>query len=154
MLTIDHQTILKQFYDIDDYEWLLITIELIKNKEYNLIDFEHLLEELESLSKRDKDAISSYLELIICHLLYLQYWHSEYEYNSKHWQYEIINFRLRLELRLTTKLRNYLRDNLDDIYKFAVKSTVIKTGLNQSIFPPDCPYTLTQLLDEEWYPYQ
>ena len=55
------KTAIKELYDIDDYEWLLITIQLIKTKEYNLIDFEHLLDELEALSKTDKDSICSYL---------------------------------------------------------------------------------------------
>ncbi|GBF80373.1 DUF29 family protein [Aphanothece sacrum] len=36
----------------------------------------------------------------------------------------------------------------------AVKYVIIKTSLDKSIFPNDCPYSLEQLLDEDWLPIQ
>ncbi|MEA5534938.1 DUF29 family protein [Crocosphaera sp. XPORK-15E] len=47
----------------------------------------------------------------------------------------------------------YLKSNKKEkIYKKAVKYVIIKTGLDKHIFPDDCPYSLEQLLDEDWLP--
>ncbi|MEA5578499.1 DUF29 family protein [Anabaena sp. UHCC 0451] len=35
--------------------------------------------------------------------------------------------------------------------RVAVKIVSTKTGLSKNLFPP-CPYSLEQLLDDDWYP--
>jgi hypothetical protein len=149
MVQTQAEVSLQELYEIDEHLWLEKSIELIKNKQHNKLDFEHLLEELEELSRRDRDTIKSYIELIILHLLLLQYWQEEYDYNAHHWQIEIINFRSRLETRLTKTLRNYLEDNLDKIYQTAFKIATKKTK-NKINFPPICPYSLEQILDDNF----
>ncbi|MDJ0597539.1 MAG: DUF29 domain-containing protein [Crocosphaera sp.] len=145
MLTI---TDLKQLYEIDDYQWLEETIALLKNKQFNDLDLENLIEELEDLGKEKKNAVASLLEQIIRHLLLLQYWTEEQEYNSTHWQGEIYTFRVQLRRKLTTNLHNYLQAELNNIYQDALGFVKIKTQ-NKVQFPLECPYTLEQLLDQE-----
>jgi hypothetical protein len=86
------------------------------------------------------------------HLLLIQYWHSEREYNYHHWSSEIANFRDELAIDLTKNLRKYLDENLETVYQEAVKYTALKTGIEKDNFPDRCPYTLDQLLDENWFP--
>ncbi len=141
---------LKDLYEIDDNLWLEETIKLLKNRDFNLLDLDNLIEELESLSRRDKLAIRSLLEQIIRHLLLLQYWDSEFDRNSNHWSAEIIGFRTQVNDSMTGNFRNYLTEDLDKIYRNAAKYVSKKSGLN--IFPEQCPYTLEQLLNEDWFP--
>ncbi|MTJ09927.1 MULTISPECIES: DUF29 domain-containing protein [unclassified Anabaena] len=143
-------TNLKQLYEIDDSQWLEETIKLLKEHQFQELDLENLIEELEDLGRRDKNAVVSLLEQIIRHLLLLQYWTSESENNSVHWQGEIYTFRTQLNRRITTNLRNYLASELDSIYKDALGFVKIKTQ-NSVNFPPECPYSLEQLLDIEWF---
>jgi len=42
---------LKELYEKDFYLWLLENLKLLKNKEYELLDWEHLQEELEDMGK-------------------------------------------------------------------------------------------------------
>lgn len=144
-------TNLKELYELDDSQWLEETIELLKKNQFDAIDLENLIEELEDLGKEKKNAVASLLEQIIRHLLLLQYWTSESEYNALHWQGEIYTFRIQLRRRLTTNLRNYLESELKSIYKDVLGFVKIKTK-NSVNFPPECPYTLDQLLDIEWLP--
>jgi len=144
-------TDLKQLYDVDDCEWLETTIKLLKNKQFQQLDLENLIEELEELGREKKNAVASFLERIIRHLLLLQYWTSELDYNQVHWQEEIYNFRIQLKRRLTTNLRNYLEAELTSIYKDALGFVRIKTQ-NSINFPLECPYSLDQLLDVDWLP--
>ncbi|QYX31396.1 DUF29 domain-containing protein [Sphaerospermopsis torques-reginae ITEP-024] len=71
MSVISNLEYLQQLYEIDDHEWLLANIELLKQRKLNDVDLENLIEELESLAKRDKHQVKSLLEQIIRHLLLL-----------------------------------------------------------------------------------
>ncbi len=62
------------------------------------------------MGKEKKNAVASLLEQVIRHLLLLQYWTKETEYNTINWQEEIYNFRTQLKREMTTNLRNYLEE--------------------------------------------
>ena len=144
---------LKQLYDVDDDEWLEQTINLLKNHQFQQLDLDNLIEELEDLGREKKNAVASLLEQIIRHLLLLQYWTTEAEYNAVHWQEEIYNFRTQLRRTITTNLRKYLEDELTSIYQDALGFVKIKTT-NSVTFPTECPYSQEQLLDRSWLPNQ
>jgi hypothetical protein len=142
-------TDLQSLYEIDESLWLEETIILLKEKRFQDLDLNNLIEELEALGKRDKNAVASLLEQIIRHLLLLQYWTEEYETNGNHWQTEIIGFRNQLERLLTNNLQNYLDSELEKIYKSALKYVKQKTRFKLD-FPEHCPYSLEQILDETY----
>ena len=142
---------LKQLYEIDDSQWLGETVSLLRNHQFQQLDLEHLIEELEDLGKEKKNALASFLEQVIRHLLLLQYWTKETEYNTINWQEEIYNFRTQLRRKMTANLRNYLEEELNYIYEDALGFVKIKTA-NTVIFPSQCPYSLEQLLDRDWLP--
>lgn len=144
---------LKQLYEVDDDQWLEQTINLLKNHQFQQLDLDNLIEELEDLGREKKNAVASPLEQIIRHLLLLQYWTTEAEYNTVHWQEEIYNFRTQLRRTITTNLRKYLEDELTSIYQDALGFVKIKTT-NSVTFPTECPYSLEQLLDRSWLPNQ
>ncbi len=143
-------TKLKQLYETDENLWLEETIELLKQRQFSQLDVENLIEELISLGKRDLAKAKSLLRQIIIHILLLQYRHVEYERNYRHWIGEIKTFRYDLNNHLTTNLTKKLQDDLENIYQSAVEFVKIKTDLN--IFLEKCPYTLVQLLDENYLP--
>jgi hypothetical protein len=140
---------LKQLYEIDDQQWLSETINLLKQKKFNELDLENLIEELDYLGKSNKNAVESLLEQIMRHLLLLQYWEVEYDRNVNHWEAEVIGFRNQLKKYLTTNLRQHLVKELTSIYQDALKYVKKKTNFKVD-FPPQCPYTLEQLLDENY----
>ena len=142
---------LKTLYEIDDSLWLEETIELLKAKNFDALDLDNLIEELEDLGNEKKFRVASLLEQIIRHFLLLQFWTREREYNQDHWELEIVNFQIQLKRGLTTNLRNYLQNELTSIYEDAVFFVRKKTK-NKVIFPDTCPYSLEELLDPNWLP--
>ena len=142
---------LKTLYEIDDSLWLEETIELLKAKNFEALDLENLIEELEDLGNEKKFRVASFLQQIIRHCLLLQFWTSEREYNQAHWRSEIINFKDELNTYLTTNLRNYLEHNLATIYEKALRYLRQKTD-NKVNFPDTCPYSLEELLAPNWLP--
>ncbi|GBE73117.1 hypothetical protein myaer87_03440 [Microcystis aeruginosa NIES-87] len=142
---------LKTLYEIDDYLWLEETIELLKNKRYEALDLENLIEELEDLGSEKKFRVASLLEQIIRHCLVLQFWEDERTYNRSHWRSEIVNFKNQIDNYLTTNLRNYLTQELPRIYQKALNYVREKTDDKVS-FTGECPYSLENLLDLDWFP--
>ena len=140
---------LSSIYEEDYQQWLDKTVLLLKNRQVDSLDYEHLIEELEALGREQKNAVESLVIQVIQHLLFYQYWSSEREDNQRHWRGELIGFRTQLELRLTTNLRNHLSNRLDYLYGKARKMAEVKTDLK---LPSASPYTLADILDEDWLP--
>ncbi len=146
------KTNLQKIYEIDGYLWLEETIKLLRTNRLEDLDLDNLIEELESLGKRDLNQVRSLLRQIIIHLLLLEYWHEEHERNYRHWQGEVTAFRADLSDSLTTTLKNKLNEDLASIYQTGLKIVLQKTGLSKDTIPEKCPYSFEQLLDDSWYP--
>ncbi|MBC6433910.1 DUF29 domain-containing protein [Nostoc sp. HG1] len=143
---------LKQLYEIDDHLWLEETIKLLKANHLEELDLENLIEELENLGRRDKAKVASLLEQIIRHLLLLQYWKKESQYNSGHWKAENRSFRNQLKRNLTTNLYQYLENELALIYDDALGYVIDKTEGKLDNLPQSCTYTLEQILNINFLP--
>jgi len=59
---------LKDLYEKDFYLWVMESIKLLKNREYDLVDWENLLEEIEDMGKSLRKSVRSYMAVIMEHL--------------------------------------------------------------------------------------
>jgi len=141
---------LEQLYEREYDRWLSETIELLKNRQFDRVDYEHLIEELAALRRSEKTAVKSLILSIIIQLLLYQFWTTEREINSNHWAAKMITFRVQLEDKLTTNLSKFLELELENIYENARLIAEKKTGLKN--LPIICPYSLTQILEKQWFP--
>jgi hypothetical protein len=142
---------MRDLYELDYLAWYEKTLEQLKNNDSNELDLESLSEVLENLVRDTKRSGESYLRQIIIHLLLIEYWESE-KINRCHWAAEIINFRSELETDMTTNLKKHLDLVKENIYQKALKYVTKKTELNKTLFPIQCPYSLEQLLNDDWFP--
>jgi hypothetical protein len=138
-------------YDTDYQLWLDQTIAQLKAQDFSNLDLENLIEEIESLGKSDKRAISSYLLRLCEHLLKLKYWESERELCFRGWILEINNFRSEIELILkdSPSLKPFLSEAFLASYRKARKNLLKAIELPSSI-PQEPEFTLEQALDEDW----
>ncbi len=141
-------------YEQDYQLWLDQTLVQLRTGDFNNIDLENLIEEVESLGKSDKHAISSYLMRLCEHLLKLKYWESEREACFRGWDIEIANFRIEIQKRLKTSpsLKRYLQDSFGDEYSYGRKLFLKTSELDPSLIPEQPCFTLDQALDEDWLP--
>ncbi len=142
---------LRSLYKSDYLSWYETTLAQVKNYQLNELDLDSLSEVLENLVRDTKRSGESYLKQIIIHLLLIEYWEDE-SIHRRHWAAEIVNFRGELEIDMTTNLRKHLSQEKNNNYGKALKYVMAKTGLNKNIFPDPCPYTLEQLIDNDWFP--
>jgi hypothetical protein len=141
-------------YDTDYNLWILETVKQLENRNFNVVDWENLIEEILDLSKRDKRKLESLLIKLIEHLLILQYWQSEKERNRGHWEREILNFRLQIirELEDSPSLNNHLNNKFFDCYQKGCKLASKHSQLPINTFPEKSIASLGQVLDENWLP--
>ncbi|MFN9614194.1 MAG: DUF29 domain-containing protein, partial [Dolichospermum sp.] len=140
-----------EIYEQDYPEWLDITLNQLQNRDLENVDWEHLIEEITALGNEQRRKVESYLRQLIKHLLLYQYWETEKSYCGKGWIEEIDNFRSELDLLLESKvLYNHCAKILDKIYIKARNNAIRKSELSPEIFPENCPYSLTEILNPEW----
>ncbi len=136
-------------YNQDYYQWLIQTSQLLREKKFTQLDLENLIEEIESLGKSEKRAISSNLIIVILHLLK---WRYQPEKRSNSWKSSIREHRRRIQELVTDSpsLQNYLPEILADCYLAAKKQASDETGLSVVAFPEECPFSLAESLDEDF----
>ena len=101
------------------------------------------------MGKSQKRAVESLLLRLTEHLLKLKYWEIEKDRNQKHWQSEVVNFRVLLHKRL--KESPSLKANLPEIYTETLENS--KRSVSKLFdLPEQIELTLNQVLDEDWFP--
>lgn len=142
-------------YDRDYQLWLEQTVADLRSQNFHNLDLENLIEEIESLGKRDKRAVTSYLRRLCEHLLKIKYWQSERETCFRGWDVEVSNFRLNIDalLKDSPSLKNCLSENFVSEYKSARKLFLKASQLDAAIVPQEPECTLDEALDEDWLPW-
>jgi Domain of unknown function DUF29 len=131
--------------------WIENTIGLLKAKDFAALDIENLIDELESMSKRDKREILSRLDVILMHLLKWQYQPSK---RSASWESSIQNNRKEIwrVIEDSPSLGDYPSCVLEKAYQSARKDAARETRLPLETFPIHCPFTSEEALDEAFWP--
>ena len=150
-----------QLYERDFNVWRETIIKKIKQQDFNDIDWEHLLLELEDMGKSEKRSFLSNLTILIAHLLKLTVQADAPEMMKGSWYSSVTEHRFRVEkdLEENPSFKNYLHEVIlvayADAKKLAIKeSKNAKLGVrkpNELEYPLDLPFTLEQLLDEDFY---
>jgi hypothetical protein len=138
-------------YDTDFYQWTQTQAAALRAKDVAALDLEHLAEEIESLGKRDRRAVESYLEVILLHLLK---WAYQPERRGRSWEKSLLQARHRLAklLRDNPSLQNQVSEFLNDGYAYALRLTAVEMSLPLTTFPETCPWTGGQVLEEDFWP--
>jgi len=138
-------------YERDIHAWTLHQMELLRRRQFAEMDVEHLIEELETMANRDKHELESRLAILIAHLLKWQY---QSDKRSGSWEGSIIEQRYRIDRQLagSPSLNPHLLVTMLKAYPAALKLAIKETRLAPSIFPESCPYSMEQLLDEDFFP--
>ena len=157
-LPIDNQNSLKSssqnLYETDYLLWLEITLEQIKQHQIDKLDWDNLAEEIEGLKISLHHQVDSYLRPLLIHLLLYQHWTTEREKSGYDWRDKIYDLRDELAnlLEYSKTLYNYFINRIDVIYPRARKSVILKTEFSPATFPEQCPFSVEQLLDLDFYP--
>ncbi len=138
----------KKPYEKDFVVWTEEQASALKTRQFTRLDYDNLIEEIEDMGKSEKRSLESYLQRLIEHLLKLQYWESEYEYNHRHWKAEINNFRNQIKkiIKRSPSLKNYLIEVYSEIYQDSLESKRFEFDI-----PDHQPISLERVLDKKYF---
>lgn len=138
-------------YEQDFYAWTLKNAALLREGPLETLDREHLAEELESMGRGEKRELMNRLVLLLAHLLK---WQAQTNRRSRSWQLTLKEQRRQAKrvLRDNPSLKPLLIDIAAEAYEDAILHAAQETGLEESMFPTTCPFTLEQVLDESFLP--
>ncbi len=153
-MTAQSSQLVQTLYEDDYYLWVDTTVRKLRCAEFDTVDWENLIEEIESIGRSEKRALASLLTRLFEHLLKLTYWESEREKNANKWKGEITAFRLQIKklLKDSPSLKPYLTEIFDECYLDARKVISQLTGKKLANFPPQAITTIEEVLDENWFP--
>ncbi len=136
-------------YNNDYNQWVDKTVEQLRERRFDDVDWDNLIEEIEDMGKSQKRALESLLTRLLEHLLKLSYWESEKEISGNHWAAEIVNFRYQIHtlLRDSPSLKPAMESIYSEVFPVAVKSVSKLFSL-----PSDANVSLEQALDDDWFP--
>jgi hypothetical protein len=141
----------KTLYNQDYCLWLDMTAKLLQERQLNEIDFENLIEELEGMSRREKEALFSNLQIVLLHLLKYRYQSSK---RSNSWRSSIREHRKRIEraFRNSPSLKPYFTEIFAECYQDARELAADETGLSLETFPEQCPFSTEEILNTDYLP--
>lgn len=140
-------------YENDVVAWANQQAWLVRNKRFDLLDLEHIAEEIEDVGKSEQRELASRMAVLLQHLLKWQYQPAR---QGTSWQLTIKEQRERIKRRLkkVPSLKSCLKDEdwWADAWGDARYETEKETRIAFDKFPQRCPWTAEQVLDEAWYP--
>lgn len=137
-------------YNSDTYRWSIEQSEAILNGDWHKVDREHVADEILSVGKTEKKELTSRLAVLIGHLLK---WQHQPGKRSNSWKITIRAQREEIKdlMEENPSLKPFLeQDSIGKSYRNALSLASTETGLDN--FPDECPYTIEEILDENFLP--
>jgi hypothetical protein len=138
-------------YDADFFAWTMEQARLLRSGEFSQLDVENLAEELESIGRSDKRALDNRLTALLVHLLK---WKVQELHRSRSWSGTIREQRRQIEklLRESPSLRPVIDQLLAEAYAGARDKAADETGLVETMFPIECPFSIDEILSPTFLP--
>jgi hypothetical protein len=140
-----------RLYETDFYTWTQEQVRLLKTQQWDQLDTLNLIEEIETLGRRERQELRNRLGILLGHLLK---WQFQPEKRSNSWLGTIREQRVQIKLLLqdSPSLKPYLDEVFFSVYELGLALAIRETELGEQVFPEICPYTLDQTLNPEFLP--
>ena len=143
-------------YETDFVKWAEEQAALLTERRFDLLDLDNLIEEVDDLAGRHRDALQSQLKVLLIHMLKLMYSAGSQDPEME-WKRSIRNARDSIDDLIDDhpSLRTRLTEFCERAYPRAVRDAhneLSDYGDDHESFPEACPWTLDELLDPEFWP--
>ncbi|TAE61516.1 MAG: DUF29 domain-containing protein [Nostocales cyanobacterium] len=131
--------IVVSLYEQDYLLWIEDTVNKLRNRNIEGLDFENLIEEIEDLGRSDKRELENRLVELLEHILKRNYVNMPNCYRG--WLESIIKQRIAIRklLKNSPSLKPYFSQVFDESYADALK--IVRNGYPQFEFPDTWPFS-------------
>ena len=138
-------------YETDFYGWTQEQVTLLKDQQWDRLDTINLIEEIESLGRKERQELRNRLGVLLGHLLK---WQFQPDKRSNSWLGTIREQRVQIKLLLQDcpSLKSYLNEVFLDAYELGLALAIRETQLGEKVFPEECIYTSEEVMSPEFLP--
>src|SRR4051812_38427371 len=139
-------------YEQDFYTWVNEQAALVRAGRFDEADIENIAEELESLGRSEARELRSRYQTLLLHLLK---WRYQPNLQGPSWKSTIRREReveIPRHLKENPGLKSRWQELFAEAYRGARLDAVGETGLPDGTFPRDCPFTLDEAMDPDFWP--
>jgi Domain of unknown function DUF29 len=131
-------------YEADFYAWTQEQARLLRERRFDDLDLDNLVDEVESVGSSEKREIKSRLVVLIGHLLK---WKFQPGGRGSSWSEQIVDM-----ITISPSLRSFQEAQIGARYRAARLLAANQTGIAYGVFPPECPFDSHQVLDLNFFP--
>ncbi|NRR30129.1 DUF29 domain-containing protein [Oxalobacteraceae bacterium] len=138
-------------YEADFLIWINTQVALLREKKFDQLDLDNLIEELDSMARRDKREIANRIQVLLTHLLKYRYQSSR---RSKSWRNTIREQRTQIRsiVEDMPSVAQFIDGYISKRYPHARESAAEQTRIPVAFFPSANPFTSEQILDLNYFP--
>ncbi|TAN46310.1 MAG: DUF29 domain-containing protein [Methylococcaceae bacterium] len=138
-------------YEFDVIAWAQEQAALLRSGQFNLLDIEHIADEIEDVGKSEQRELNNRMSLLLAHLLKWQY---QPGFRGSSWQVTIRTQRIQIQrhLKEVPSLKAKLNNSewWSSVWGDAVVQALKETGLDT--FPESCPWSFDQIMNADFWP--
>jgi len=138
-------------YQSDFYTWARQQADLLREGRFDTLDAEHLIEELEAMGSRERRELANRLTVLLTHLLKWQFQPSR---QGASWALTIRVQRMDIADLLNDEpgLTPEIPQAFEKAYRKARLLAAKETGMGESTFPKQSPYSMEQTMADDFLP--
>lgn len=149
----------KSLYETDFYTWAKQQAELVRQRRFDELDLENLVEEVEDMGRSQYRNLRSRLAQLLMHLLKWQMQSVRDDLHDMHdwhtsWQKSIRKQRpaINLILKDNPGLKHELPDIYLAAYEAARSNAAAEMLCNSNQFPETCPWSFDEVMVDDFLP--
>ena len=146
-----HMATNAKLYDRDFYAWTREQAALLREGRFAEADVANIVEEIETMGRSEKRELLSRLVVLLAHLAK---WKFQPALQSRSWRLTITAQRDDAATLLADNpsLRPLLPELHAQAWRRAAIEAERETGLDAATFPADCPWSVEQSFDADFWP--
>ena len=151
MSEVDIKPPANDLYEIDFYAWTQEQARLLRERRWADLDLENLVDEVSSVGSSEKREIGSRSKKLLTHMLK---WKYQPGHRGPSWRRTMREQREQLAdiVKGSPSLAGYMKQQVIERYLGATVKAAEETGIATGLFPEECPFTVEQVLDLDFYP--
>ncbi len=138
-------------YNQDYYQWIQETGKLLEQRNFQELDLDNLIDEIQDLALNEKQTIETNLIVVLKLLLKWQYQPEQHSGEIKA-SIRRHRYQIRDDLKVSPSLKTYLSKIWLESYQEARLQAADETDLAVEIFPEQCPFTIENILNTDYLP--
>jgi hypothetical protein len=138
-------------YETDFYVWTQEQARLLRERRFDDLDLDNLVDEVQSVGSSEKREIRDRLRALLAQLLK---WKFQPGLRRSGWRTTIWEQRYNITeiIQGSPSLRSYVPQTMHLAYIGATLAASQDTGLANGIFPAECPFDANDVLDLTFFP--